>query len=72
MSKSNRIVAKCEQFEVARIEQGLTKMQLAQAADVSPTTITRALNGEGVRAPVAKRLAAALEKPILEVFEIRE
>lgn len=66
------ISVKKEAMKTARLEKGLSCAQLAELARVSPSTVCRIERGLPAIPASAKAISDALEKPILELFEIKE
>ncbi len=56
-----RVQLNAEQVRSLRVEQGMTKRELAAAAGISPTTARNAENGVSVMGSTAWKVARALE-----------
>lgn len=51
-----------------RVQQGLTKKELADKAGIDPQTISRAENGKSVKEETKSKIAIALGKKTNEIF----
>lgn len=69
--KSMAIYAKKGAIELARAEKGWSCAELARKAGVSGPTVTRKEQGFPVSPATARKLADALEKPLVDLFEFR-
>ncbi|MGI1659410.1 MAG: helix-turn-helix transcriptional regulator [Desulfitobacterium sp.] len=65
------IYAKKGTIELARAEKGWSCAELAREAGVSGPTVTRKEQGFPVSPATARKLADALEKPLVDLFEFR-
>lgn len=65
------IYAKDRVLEIARTEKGWSCAKLARMAGVAGPTATRIEKGLPASPETAKKLADALEKPLIDLFEFR-
>lgn len=65
------IYAKQGALELARVEKGWSCAELAREAGVSGPTVTRKEQGFPVSPATARKLANALEKPLVDLFDFR-
>lgn len=67
----SKIIPNGAEIERTRIIAGLSKVEVAQRADIPQSSIVRAERGQGVTAATAAGICRALGREFDELFEIR-
>jgi excisionase family DNA binding protein len=61
-----------QELTKARIEQGLSMLELAKMTGLSPSSISRIERGGSTGAKSGKKIAMALGREIFDIFELRD